>query len=466
MKIQKKTFLLFFACISVFVLAGILFNFLFLEKFYLYKTKQEFVVMSKEIQTKIETTGDDIEKYISKTGKKENIRILILDTAWNVQQMSYYQREDKSNIPLSKIKKMEKKRKQQPYICEIFELKNDTASKIIFLGKTKSNQYLVLMKNTNGVRESVAIANQFYLFIGGIMLFISIFLTALFSKKITRPIIKMCAITNEMEKLHFEHKIEVKSKDEVGELADSINHMAERLQEDIYTMQQDIVRRKQLVRDVSHELKSPIAVIKGYADGLQYGVADDKDSREKYCQIISNECDRMDQMVKDLLELSKLEQIVINPTKKNIHLYLFIKQLEEVYSNKMQEKGCKVTIHCNQSVIVEADEKMLEHIMTNLFGNAVKYVKNQGEIVVSVTEQDQGTRVEIYNTGDSIPNDDITKVWDVFYKVDKSRKREQDGHGIGLAIVKTAVELHHGTVFLENKGEGVSFGFFLPKTSH
>ena len=132
----------------------------------------------------------------------------------------------------------------------------------------------------------------------------------------------------------------------------------------------------------------------------------------------------------------------------------------------MQEKGCKVTIHCNQSVIVEADEKMLERILTNLFGNAVKYVKNQGEIVVSVTEQDQGTRVEIYNTGDSIPNDDITKVWDVFYKVDKSRKREQDGHGIGLAIVKTAVELHHGTVFLENKGEGVSFGFFLPKTSH
>lgn len=466
MKIQKKTFLLLFACISVFVLAGILFNFLFLEKFYLYKTKQEFVVVSKEIQTKIETTGNDIEKYISKTGKKENIRILILDTDWNVQQMSYYQREDKSNIPLSKIKKMEKKRKQQPYICEIFELKNDTASKIIFLGKTKSNQYLVLMKNTNGVRESVAIANRFYLFIGGIMLFISIFLTALFSKKITKPIIKMCAITNEMEKLHFEHKIEVKSKDEIGELADSINHMAERLQENIYTMQQDIVRRKQLVRDVSHELKSPIAVIKGYADGLQYGVADDKDSREKYCQIISNECDRMDQMVKDLLELSKLEQIVINPTKKNIHLYPFIKQLEEVYSNKMQEKGCKVTIHCNQSVIVEADEKMLERILTNLFGNAVKYVKNPGEIVVSVTEQDQGTRVEIYNTGDSIPNDDITKVWDVFYKVDKSRKREQDGHGIGLAIVKTAVELHHGTVFLENKSEGVSFGFFLPKTSH
>ena len=132
----------------------------------------------------------------------------------------------------------------------------------------------------------------------------------------------------------------------------------------------------------------------------------------------------------------------------------------------MQEKGCKVTIHCNQSVIVEADEKMLKRILTNLFGNAVKYVKNPGEIVVSVTEQDQGTRVEIYNTGDSIPNDDITKVWDVFYKVDKSRKREQDGHGIGLAIVKTAVELHHGTVFLENKSEGVSFGFFLPKTSH
>lgn len=466
MKIQKKTFLLFFACISLFVIAGILFNYLFLEKFYLYKTRQEFIVMSKEIQTKIETEEIDIEKYIVKTGKQENIRIVILDNDWTVEHMSYYQRKDNNNIPMSKIKKMEKKRKQQSYICEIFELKNDMASKIIFLGKTNSNHYLVLMKNTNGVRESVAIANQFYLFIGGIMLFISVFLTAFFSKKITNPIIKMCAITKEMEKLHFDNKIEVKTKDEVGELAESINHMAEQLQEDIYTMQQDIVRRKQLLRDVSHELKSPIAVIKGYSDGLQYGVADDRESREKYCHIISSECDRMDQMVKDLLELSKLEKIAIDLTKKNIALYPFIMQLEEVYSKKIQEKGCRVTIHCSSSAMVDADERMLDRIFTNLFGNAVKYVKNQGEIIVSVTEQEQGTLVDIFNTGENIPNDDIAKVWDVFYKVDKSRKREQDGHGIGLAIVKTAVELHQGTVFLENREEGVSFGFFLPKTSH
>ena len=466
MKIRKKTFLLFFSCIFVFVIFGIMSNYLFLEKFYIYKTKQKFITLSREIQKNIEVNGKNIEKYIIKVGKRENVRIVILDSKWKVQQISYYKRKDKSNIPFNKIKKMEKQRKKKKYICEIFEIKNDSVSKIIFLGKTKNNQYLVLMKNTNGVKESVVIANQFYFVVGCIMLFISLIFTSFFSRKITSPIIKMSKITKELENMNFDNKIDVKTKDEIGELAISINHMAEQLQKDIYMMQRDIERRKQLVRDVSHELKSPIAVIKGYSDGLRYGVAEDESTKEKYCNIIGKECERMDQMVKELLELSRLEQIKIDLVKEYINLYSIIEQIEEKYSKQIQDKECSINVDCNGGIVIAADKRMLEHILSNLFGNAIKYVKKCGNINISVREEKDEIRVEIFNSGDNIPSEEIEKIWDVFYKVDKSRKREDAGHGLGLAIVKTAVELQGGNVFFENKVDGVVFGFFIPKTSH
>ncbi|MGN0482813.1 MAG: sensor histidine kinase [Lachnospiraceae bacterium] len=465
MRIRKKTFLLFFTSITLFVLAGILSNYLFLEKFFLYKAKQEFVTVSKEIQKNIEQNKENLDGYIEKIGKQNNIRIVLLDQDWNVQQMSYYQREDNSNIPLKRMKNMEKRRKNRAYICDIFELKNDSACKIIFLSKTKEQQYLVLMKNTAGVRESVTIANQFYLVIGGIMVVIGGIFTAYFSRKMTKPLIEMSEITKELANLRFENRVEVRENNEIGELAASINQMSEQLQENIYTMQQDIVRRKQLVRDVSHELKSPIAVIKGYADGLQYGVAEEKEQREKYCRVIAAECERMDQMIKDLLELSKLEQVTVEPIRERVPLYPIFQELENTYARMIAKKHCRVSVECDKEIIVEADKKMLERIVSNLFGNAVKYVQEQGTIKLSATQKEQGTCIEVFNSGEKIPEPEQNKIWDVFYKVDASRKREEDGHGIGLAIVKTAVELHQGSVFVENRRDGVCFGCYFPKTS-
>lgn len=108
---------------------------------------------------------------------------------------------------------------------------------------------------------------------------------------------------------------------------------------------------------------------------------------------------------------------------------------------------------------------MLERIVGNLFGNAVRYVKEGGIIRFIAVQEKEGTHVEVFNSGDKIPETELDKVWDIFYKVDKSRKRNREGHGIGLAIVKSAVELHQGTVFAENRQDGISFGFFLPETS-
>lgn len=462
MKIQKKFFIIVLILISIFIFMGIIINYLLLESFYLYKTEKNFISMSEDIKQGIEKKKENQRQYLIKYGKEQKIRIVILNKNLEMEETSYYHREDNSNIPFGKIKKMLKEQGDSSYICKVFEKKNKLYSKIICISCCKNGDRLVLMKNTNNVRESVIIANEFYLIVGMIMFVIALIVTAIFSKKITIPIIRMRDVTAEMANLKFEQKIKIKGNDEIKELAESINQMSEKLQNSVNYMQQDIIRRKQLVRDLSHELKTPIAVIKGYADGLQYGIAEDKASREKYCGVIAEECDKMDHMVKELLELSKLEQVMIKTKIEPIKIYIFLEEILRKYEIALEQKKCNFLLKCDKNVIVKADRFLLERIMENLIANALKYVEYEGRIVIMVEEFTQKVKISVFNSGEKIAKEEFEKIWDVFYKIDKSRKEQKSGgHGIGLAIVKSAVELMGGNVFAENKENGVIFGYFL-----
>lgn len=428
----------------------------------MYKSKQEFIAVSQKMQKKIESTQENIEQYITQYGKKRNVRIAIFDSDINIQAISYYQREKKENIPIKKIKELIKEKKNSKYICAIYQQKKSSSSKMFFLSETNGG-YILFTKNTKGVRESAEIANEFYLIIGSAVLAAGLLITAVFSKKLSNSIIQMSNVTKKMAELHFEETLPEKGKDEIAELAHNINHMSEKLHDSITMLEKELQSRKQLIRDLSHELKTPIAVVKGYADGLRYGVAEDSISKEKYCKIISSECDRMDKMVKELLELSKLEQVTTALKIETIPLYETISALSVKYTKNIEQKACQFSILGEKSVIVMADKKLLERIIDNLLGNAVKYVNTHGKIEILITESQTETTFSVFNTGTSIPEEHIDKVWNVFYKLDTSRKREQDSHGIGLSIVLSAVRLHHGTVFCQNQHDGVVFGCSLPK---
>jgi signal transduction histidine kinase len=158
-----------------------------------------------------------------------------------------------------------------------------------------------------GISESVAIANQFYIVAGLIIILLGGLFIIIFSKRITEPIVEMSNVAESIANLDFEKRVSSDSRDEIGSLGRSINRICEKLSASMNSLQQDVERRKQLVRNISHELKTPIGVIKGYAEGLKYGVVEDKDKTSKYCTIIATESDRMDRMVRELLNLSVLE---------------------------------------------------------------------------------------------------------------------------------------------------------------
>lgn len=463
MKIQKKFFLFFSIGIFSFIILGVLFNYLLLEKYYIYKSQQEFIKASQKIQKKIENKKDNLDKYITRYGKKNNVRIIVLNSGLEIEETSYYIRNGNVNTPLKKIKKLVKEKENNEYICKVFKQKKTSSAKIFFMAETSNGKYLLLMKNTKKVHESALTANEFYLVIGIILLICGLFLSSIFSKMLTRPVIIMNNVTKEMARLNFEHKIPEKGNDEISELAHNINLMSTQLYTCITKMEQDIERRKQLIRDLSHELKSPIAVIKGYADGLRYGVADNTQAIEKYCKVIANECEHMDKMVKEMLELSNLEQIAVPLKFETILIYDIVEKFSSKYNHTLKQKECKLFINGEKNTTVTADIKLLECIIGNLLGNAVKYVTDDGIIKINIHENETETIFSIFNTSEPVPEDKIEKIWDAFYKLDNARKRERDSHGIGLTIVKSAVRLHNGTVFAKNIDNGIVFEITFPK---
>ena len=224
--------------------------------------------------------------------------------------------------------------------------------------------------------------------------------------------------------------------------------------------------RKQFISDVSHELKTPIAIIQGYAEGLKENVNTDEESRNYYAEVILDEAGKMDKLVKQLLELMKLEygKREFNNQKFNI-----VELIHEVIrkSNVMyEEQNIKVEVEGEDPTYVFADDFYIEQIVTNYFTNAIKHVKEvQGEkkikFTIRLNEQTNKVRISVHNTGENINEEDLNRIWNRFYKVDSSRNRTDGGSGIGLSLVK-AIMMNYGNSYgAFNTENGVEFYFEL-----
>lgn len=218
------------------------------------------------------------------------------------------------------------------------------------------------------------------------------------------------------------------------------------------------VMRKEFISNVSHELKTPIALIQGYAEGLKEGV-NEEEERDYYCDVIMDESAKMNTMVKKLLTLNQLESGADILQKENFNLSLLVKNYVQASELLATQNGISVEVDVARDYFVNADEFKIEEVVTNLFSNAVNHCKgeSQKQIRVSVSMEDDNVKVSVYNTGDRIPEESLTRIWEKFYKVDKARTREYGGSGIGLSIVKAIMEAHNGEYGVDNNIDGVTF---------
>lgn len=335
-------------------------------------------------------------------------------------------------------------------------------------------EYAFAIASLQPVNEAMLVLKDYYVYALIIVFLVIILLSFYYSKIIVKPLIKINRVTKKMANFDFSEKLPVTADDEIGGLSSGINTLSVNLKDRIdrlnvanTKLQQDIERerqlektRKEFISGVSHELKTPLSVIRSFAEGIQDGVSKDT---TYYTNVILEETDNMNRLIVEMLELAKLES---GTYKLEMSTFSIGELIQQVYTKllfSMEEKHLQVDIHADSSLFVKANRSRIEQVVVNLLSNAIRYTPDGEKIHVSVIETEDTVKIKIENTGNPIPEESLEKIWDRFYRLDASRSRHTGGTGLGLSIVKNILDLHHAEYGVYNTTNSVVFYFNLQK---
>lgn len=480
--------LFFTLCIVVLsiILFLILVNSFVLEKYYQYtksnQLKSVYNMINSYYNGSVEITN--LEEELDKTSIKNNFDIIIKDP--NDVAVYLSNKDFLSNIRI--IIDFWGINKQQKYNVleqtDKLEIRNikDTETRInyILLSGRLDNGYSAYIRiPISSIQESVRISNRFLYLIAGIVIIVGGIAIIYISKTFSSPISELNNIAKRMANLDFSHKYVVKDEDdEIDELGESINQMSDKLERTInqlrntnIELEKDIEKkskidemRKSFISDVSHELKTPIALIQGYSEGLLENVNSDPESRKFYAEVILDETNKMDKMVRQLIELTKLEYEKREFNNSTFNIVELEKEIVRTSQVMLDEKQVNVEFNTIDKIDVYADDFYMSQIITNYLTNAIKHVKEvDGEKYIKITNivipEREKVRVTLFNTGDNISKENLNRIWNRFFKADEARNREDGGSGIGLSIVRAIMNNYGNDFGVENKDNGVEFYF-------
>ncbi len=481
--IKSQMIAIFVGLIGCVLLALLVINMNFLEPYYISNKKTEFVNMYGSLRNAMESgtiEQQDEAEELWHMAEKNNMSYLIVDEDkarmfTNVHDMDMLQKQlagyllnqvQKKSRILDSTEEYQLTRSRSPWNKEEYiEMWGEFADGSIFL----------IRSPIESIRESASISNRFLIIIGCFMIVICTVLIWYFSKRLTDPILELAALSERMANLDFEAKYTSGGKNEIGNLGDNFNRMSAKLESTISELKsannclmKDIEQKEKLEQmrndflgNVSHELKTPIALIQGYAEGLKEGVSDDSESREFYCDVIMDEASKMNQMVKNLLALNQLEFGDEDIQFERFDLTAVIRGILQSMEILAQQDDMRVIFRQQEPVYVWADEFKVEQVVRNYVSNAFHHAGLEKVIEVRIKRQDDRARITVFNTGAPIPEKDVVHIWDKFYKVDKAHTREYGGNGIGLSIVKAIMESFHQKYGVNNYENGVEFWFEL-----
>ena len=488
---QAKTVrgkLFFIMCIVVLsiILFLILVNSFVLEKYYQYTKSNQLKSLYNNINDyyNSDNPATNFKDELDRVAIKNNFDIIIKDE--NDKAVYLSNKDFLSNIRViidfwGINKQKEYKVLEETDKLEIRNIKDtETSANYILLSGKLDNGYGVYIRiPISSIQESVRISNRFLYLIAGIVIVIGGIAIIYISKTFSSPISELNNIAKKMANLDFSHKYAVTDDDdEINELGESINMMSDKLETTInqlrstnIELERDIEKkskidemRKSFISDVSHELKTPIALIQGYSEGLLENVNDDPESRKFYAEVILDETNKMDKMVRQLIELTKLEYEKREFNNRTFNIVELEKEIVRTSKVMIDEKQTEVIFETPDKIDVFADDMYLSQIITNYLTNAIKHVKDvDGEKYIKITNvvlQDiQKARVTVFNTGENISEENLNRIWNRFFKADEARNRDDGGSGIGLSIVRAIMNNYGNDYGVKNKPKGVEFYF-------
>lgn len=473
----------FAGLLIVLILALMMINLRFLEPYYINNKKVAFIEMYQELNTAVEDgsiENEDVSTELAHLAEENNISFLVSDQTLekvftNVQNPELLRNQLVGYLLNQDQKQGKVLEKTNDYeISQSFDPWNQKEY-IDMWGHIGNDNQFLLRSPVEGIRESAEISNRFLVYIGSVLGILALVLVWYFSKRMTKPLLELTALSDRMANLDFEAKYNSGGKNEIGELGANFNRMSEKLESTISelkkannSLKHDIEQKEKIEQmrteflgNVSHELKTPIALIQGYAEGLKEGVSDDPDSRQFYCDVIMDEAAKMNQMVKNLLTLNQLEFGDEDIVFERFDITELIRGILQSMEILAQQAEAQVIFGLREPVYVWADEFKVEQVLRNYISNAFHHVDGEKVVEVKVMKGPDKARVSVFNTGQPIPEEDLAHIWDKFYKVDKAHTREYGGNGIGLSIVKAIMESFHQEYGVNNYDNGVEFWFEL-----
>lgn len=350
---------------------------------------------------------------------------------------------------------------------------------LVLCGTMQDGNQILLRTALESIKESVEIANRFLAYVGIVAVILCAVILYFVTRRITNPILQLAEISRKMTNLDFDAKFHSRGENEIDFLGEHMNQMSETLEKtiselksannqlkiDIKKKEQVDEMRKEFISNVSHELKTPIALIQGYAEGLQECINDDPESREFYCEVIMDEAEKMNLMVKNLLTLNQLESGNDQVVFERFDITELIQGVINATAILREQNGIELIFEEKKPMYVWADEFKTEQVLTNYISNAIHYASGEKKIVITVAKKEDIVRIGVFNTGNPIPESEVEHIWEKFYKVDKARTREYGGNGIGLSIVKAIMDSFHRECGVINYEYGVEFWFELDGTN-
>ncbi len=476
-----------FAIILISLVAGtilvcLLLNSTLLEEYYT-NSKINALISAygsiNEAATAGDITSDSFDIELQKICGKYNINVLVADSdsetvKTSMNDPNYVIKHLLNNIFVG-VDQADVIKETDNYKMQIVTDVRTQTEYIEMWGVLDAGYIFMIRSALEGIRESVAISNRFLTYVGIGAIIASGLLALWLSSRITKPVLELADISERMKHLDFNAKYVGNDKTEIAVLGRNINELSETLEttiselktannellKDIEKKDQVDEMRKEFLSNVSHELKTPIALIQGYAEGLKEGINDDAESREFYCDVIMDEASKMNTMVKKLLTLNQLEfgNEIVNMERFDIAA--LIKNYVASSEILIRQKGISVRMQDSGPVYVWGDEFRVEEVFMNYFTNAMNYALGDKIIDIRIRGEGQHIRISVYNTGNPIPEDSVEHIWEKFYKVDKARTREYGGSGIGLSIVKVIMESMNQQYGVVNYDNGVEFWFTL-----
>lgn len=483
--ITLKLFIVTALVFIIFISSTLIIQSLFFGKFYMSKKKNDIQKAIQEFRTSYNKIEDqqEVTELIRDFEENHNAKVIILDSNGKLKFItkSYSEKLNASRLKIInevirdwKINSdtfTQMRRDNKPMTIVTEKRTNEIRNIVSAVSDNDKEEIIFTISSLQPVNEASSVIREFYIYFYIGAIFLIIILSLIYSNMISKPLLTLNEAASNMADLDFSKKCNIIREDEIGNLANTLNFLSGNLNEALSSLkevnaklEEDIEKerllekmRKEFVAAVSHELKTPISLIGGYTEGLKDGVFQGAE-KDYYLDVILDESHKMGNLVSDMLDLSQLESGNFKLSKEEFNIDELISSTLKKFSTLINDKNIDLQLNLIYKVKINADWTRMEQVITNFITNAIRHTHDNGFIKISMEEK-ENRQVLIYveNSGIHIPDEEIDKIWDNFYKIDKSRNRKLGGTGIGLAIVKNILILHGYKYGVENTDKGVRF---------